>query len=66
MLETAVPFDMRGSAKAEERGTSPEPEPGGRAGPAPAAKDADPRLEALQRPTALAQIARAVAARNAL
>jgi cyclic-di-GMP phosphodiesterase TipF (flagellum assembly factor) len=65
VLQTAVPFDARGSTNAEERPAPPEPEPASRAGPAPAAKAADPRLEALQRPTALAQIARAVAARSA-
>jgi cyclic-di-GMP phosphodiesterase TipF (flagellum assembly factor) len=62
VLQTAAPLDVRGSAKAEERPAPPEP--AGRAGPA-AAKDGDPRLEVLQRPTALAQIARAVAARSA-
>jgi len=65
VLQSAAAFDARGSARAEERPSPPEPDPAGRAGPAPAAKDADPRLEVLQRPTALAQIARAVAARNA-
>jgi cyclic-di-GMP phosphodiesterase TipF (flagellum assembly factor) len=68
VLQSAVPLDARGRAKAEERAAPPQPEPAGKADPggAPtAAKETDPRLQALQRPTALAQIARAVAARAA-
>jgi cyclic-di-GMP phosphodiesterase TipF (flagellum assembly factor) len=67
VLQSVVPLDARGRAKTEERPALPEPEPAGKVGPGgtPAAKDTDPRLEALQRPTALAQIARAVAVRAA-
>jgi cyclic-di-GMP phosphodiesterase TipF (flagellum assembly factor) len=67
VLQSPVPLDVRPSAKPEERPAPPEPEPADMAssGATPAARDAAPRLAALQRPTALAQIARAVAARTA-
>ncbi len=67
VLQSPVPLDVRPSAKPEERPAPPEPEPADMASPGatPAARDAAPRLAALQRPTALAQIARAVAARSA-
>ncbi len=49
-------------AKPEERPAPPETEPAG-SGAAPTLKVTDPRLTALQRPSAIARIARAVVAR---
>ena len=62
LLQAAAAADAPTPAKAAERPAPSETEPAG-SGVTPSPKVTDPRLAALQRPTALAQIARAVVAR---
>ena len=61
LLQAGV-VDVRVPATAEARLAPPRPEPAGSV-VVPGPKSIDPRLAALQRPTAIAQIARAVVAR---
>jgi cyclic-di-GMP phosphodiesterase, flagellum assembly factor TipF len=63
VLQPAAAVDAPASAAAEPLPAAPEPDPAGLSG-IPSPKGADTRFDALQRPTALAQIARVVVARR--